>query len=215
VQVFRDGGSVDGSAPTWWITGGDVVRAPPPGVFHVKLARPHDVAGELLPEGEVTIDAETHGPRSGRLRVEGAYPGGCRFVTRITCFSRVSWFLAEHEIVSGDVAQIASVTAESDFNLPAAPLSTAFGARRRADGAATSWAVVTDGVSTVDVATVGAWSDTGSVRYEVGPDGRFRAIFPFEKRPCILYYHFLITPPMDHVHSPAPSMATDPECRII
>lgn len=64
-------------------------------------------------------------------------------------------------------------------------------------------------------ATVGAWSDAGAVRYEVGPDGRFRAIFPFERKPCVLYYHYLITPPMDHVHSPAPSMATDPECRVL
>jgi hypothetical protein len=170
---------------------------------------------ELLPEGEVRVEAETRGLRAGRLRVEGTYPGGFGFVTRISCFSRVSWILAEHEIVSGDTGQIASVIVESDFDLPAAPLATAFGARQRADGAATSWAVVTDRTSTVDVAAVGAWSETGSVRYEAGPDGRFRAIFPFEQRPCILYYHYLITPPMDHVHSPAPSMATDPECRVL
>ncbi|MSS70072.1 MAG: hypothetical protein EXS64_01135 [Candidatus Latescibacteria bacterium] len=170
---------------------------------------------ELLPEGEARIETETRGPRAGRLRVEGVYPGGFGFVTRITCFSRVSWILAEHEVVSGDVAQIASVIVESDFNLPAAPLSTAFGARQRGDGKSTTWAVVTDWTSTVDVAVVGAWSDAGSVRYESGPDGRFRAIFPFEQKPCILYYHYLITPPMDHVHSPAPSMATDPECRVL
>jgi len=170
---------------------------------------------ELLPEGEVRVEAETRGPRAGRLRVEGRYPGGYGFVTRVTCFSRVSWVLAEHEVVSGDAGQIASVVVESDFDLPAAPLSVAFGARQRADGKATSWAVVTDRASTVDVAAVGAWSDAGAVRYEVGPDGRFRAIFPVEQRPCVLYYHYLITPPMDHFHSPAPSMATDPECRVL
>ncbi len=169
----------------------------------------------LATEGEVRIEAETHGPRSARLRVEGAYAGGYGFVIRITFFSGVSWFRAEHEVVSGDVSQIASVVAESEFNLPEAPLLSAFGARERADGEATSWAVVTDNTSTVDVAVVGAWSETGAVRYEVEPDGRFRAIFPFEKQPCILYAHYLITPPMDHHHTPAAAMATDLECRII
>ena len=170
---------------------------------------------ELLPEGEARITAETRGPRAARLRVEGRYPGGLGFATRITCFSRVSWILAEHEVVSGDVGQVASVAVESNFHLPEAPLFTAFGARQRADGNATSWAVVTDRVCTVDVATVGAWSEAGPVRYEAEPDGRFRTIFPFAQRPCVIYYHYLITPPMDHHHSPAPSMPTDPVCRVM
>ncbi len=169
----------------------------------------------LVTEGEVRIEAETRGPRSARLRVEGAYAGGYGFVVRMTFFSGVSWFRAEHEVVSGDVSQIASVIAESDFYLPEAPVSTAFGARERADGEATSWAVVTDNTSTVDVAAAGAWSETGAVRYEVEPDGRFRAIFPFGRQPCILYAHYLITPPMDHHHTPAAAMATDLECRVI
>jgi hypothetical protein len=149
------------------------------------------------------------------LRVEGTYPGGYGYTTLLTFVSGKSWFLAGHEIVSGDLAQVASVAIEADFNLPAGPLSTAFGARRRADGNATSWAVVTDGALTVDVAAVGAWSGAGSVRYEAGADGRFRAVFPFEGRPCAVYYHYLLCPPDDVNNTPAAAMAADPECRVI
>ncbi|MSS73782.1 MAG: hypothetical protein EXS64_20180 [Candidatus Latescibacteria bacterium] len=170
---------------------------------------------ELSPEGEAQVTAETHGPWSARLRVEGTYPGGYGYTTLITFVSGKSWFLAEHEITSGDLDPIASVLVEADFHLPAGPLSSAFGARRRADGNATSWAVVTDGVLAVDTATVGAWSETGSVRYEVGPDGRFRALFPFENRPCAIYYHYLLCPPDDVNNTPAAAMAADPECRVI
>ncbi len=170
---------------------------------------------ELCPEGETRVTVETQGPWSARLRAEGAYPGGYRFITALTFVSGKSWLMAEHEVVSGDVAQVASVVVEADFNLPAGPLSTAFGARRRADGRPTSWVVVTDGVLTVDAATVGAWSETGSVRHEVEPDGRFRAIFPFESRSCVTYFHYLLCPPDDVNNTPAAAMAADPECRVI
>ena len=170
---------------------------------------------ELVVEGEVEIEAETHGPRSGRLRVEGAYPDGYRFVTRLTFYSGVSWFRVEHEVVEGDVSEIASFVAEVDCNLGAAPIMSAFGARQGADGQAASWAVLTDDESTVDAAVPDAWSEAGSVRHEVRADGQFRMIFPFEGKPRVLYYHFLITPPMDHYHTPAAAMVTDLACRVL
>lgn len=168
----------------------------------------------LFPSGEVRIDIQTRGPRSARLRVDGTYGGGYEFVAHLTFYSGVSWFRAEHEIVSGDVSQIASLVVESTFNLPDAPLVTAFGARQRADGEGTSWAVVTDNAATVDVAAVGAWSGKEAVRYEVEANGRFRTLFPCLEKPAILYMHYLTTPPMDHHHTPAAAMATDPECRV-
>jgi hypothetical protein len=169
----------------------------------------------LFPSGEVRIDIRTRGPRSARLRVDGTYGGGYEFVAHMTFYSGVSWFRAEHEVVSGDVSQIATVVVESNFSLPDGPLHSAFGARQRADGEGTSWAVVTDNTSTVDVAAVGAWSGKAAVRYEVEPNGRFRTIFPFPGQPCILYVHYLTTPPMDHHHTPAAAMATDLECRVM
>ncbi len=170
---------------------------------------------ELLPEGEAQVTVETRGPWSARLRVEGVYPGGYAFLTRMTFVSGKSWFLAEHQVTSGDLAQVAAVVVEADFHLPAGPLASAFGARTRADGHATSWAVVTDGALTVDVATVGAWSQKGAVRYEVGPDGRFQVIFPFSENPCAIYFHYLLCPPDDVANTPAAAMAADPECRVI
>jgi hypothetical protein len=53
------------------------------------------------------------------------------------------------------------------------------------------------------------------VRYEVGQDGRFRTLFPFERRPCAIYYHYLLCPPDDVINTPAAAMAADPECRVI
>ncbi len=169
----------------------------------------------LFPSGEVLIDVETRGPRSARLRVDGTYGGGYGFVAYLTFYSGVSWFRAEHEVVSGDVSQIATVVVENTFNLPDAPLVSAFGARQRADGEGTSWAVVTDNTATVDVAAVGAWSGRGSVRYEVEASGRFRTVFPSAGEPGVFYVHYLTTPPMDHRHTPAAAMATDLECRVI
>ncbi len=169
----------------------------------------------LFPSGEVRIDVETRGPRTARLRVDGTYGGGYEFVAYLTFFSGVSWFRAEHEVVSGDVSQIATVVVENTFNLPDGPLVTAFGARQRSDGEGTSWAVVTDNTATVDVAAVGAWSRKGSVRYEVEANGRFRTLFPSLEKPGILYMHYLTTPPMDHHHTPAAAMATELECRVM
>ena len=169
----------------------------------------------LFPSGEVRIDVETRGPRTARLRVDGTYGGGYEFVAYLTFFSGVSWFCAEHEVVSGDVSQIATVVVENTFNLPDGPLVTAFGARQRSDGEGTSWAVVTDNTATVDVAAVGAWSRKGSVRYEVEANGRFQTLFPSLEKPGILYMHYLTTPPMDHHHTPAAAMATELECRVM
>ena len=169
----------------------------------------------LFPSGEVRIDVETRGPRSARLRVDGTYGDGYEFVAYLTFYSGVSWFRAEHEVVSGDVSQIATVVVENTFSLPDGPLVSAFGARQRADGEGTSWAVVTDNAATVDVAAVGAWSGTGSVRYEVEANGRFRTVFPSPGAPGVFYVHYLTTPPMDHHHTPAAAMATDLECRVI
>ena len=170
---------------------------------------------ELTPEGEASIEVETRGPRAGRLRVEGTYPGGYRFVNRLTFFSNVSWFATEHTVVSGDMSEIAFLVAESDFDLRAGPLMSAFGARQRSDGRATSWAVATDNESTVDAAVLDAWSEAGCVRYEVDAEGRFRAILPFDGKTAVLYYHFLITPPMDHHHAPAAAMVAGPVCRVL
>ena len=170
---------------------------------------------ELTPEEAAAVEVETRGPRAGRLRVEGTYPGGYRFVNRLTFFSNVSWFATEHTVVSGDMSEIAFLVAESDFDLRAAPLMSAFGARQRSDGRATSWAVATDNESTVDAAVLDAWSEAGCVRYEVDADGRFRAILPFEGKTAVLYYHFLITPPMDHHHAPAAAMVAAPVCRVL
>ncbi len=169
----------------------------------------------LFPSGEVRIDVETRGPRSARLRVDGTYGGGYEFVAYLTFFSGVSWFRAEHRVVSGDMSQIATVVVENTFSLPDGPLLSAFGARQRADGEGTSWAVVTDSAATVDVAAVGAWSGKGSVRYEVEANGRFRTVFPSPVEPGVFYVHYLTTPPMDHHHTPAAAMATDLECRVI
>ena len=171
----------------------------------------------LFPSGEVRIDIETRGPRSARLRVDGTYGGGYEFVAYLTFYSGVSWFKAEHELVSGDVSQIASVVVESTFNLPDAPLVTPpLERRQRADGEGTSWAVVTDNSRRPWTwRSVGAWSGKDAVRYEVEPNGRFRTIFPFPGQPCIMYVHYLTTPPMDHHHTPAAAMATDLECRVM
>lgn len=170
---------------------------------------------ELLPEGEVRIAVETRGPWSARLRVEGSYPAGLAFLTRMTFVSGKSWFRAEHQVTGEDLSQVEAVALEVDLCLPAGPLTTAFGARTRADGVPTSWAVLTDGALTVDLAAVGAWSERGAVRFEISPDGGSRTIFPFEGRPCAIYCHYLLCPPDDVANTPAAAMAAEPECRVV
>ena len=170
---------------------------------------------ELLPEGVVRIEIEARGPWAGRLRVEGAYPDGYAFTTRLDFVSGRSWFGARHTITTGDRSRIRAIVVEAACDLPAAPLATAFGARTRSDGVPTTWAVVTDGVLTVDVAVSDAWTRTGYVRYECDADGAFRALFPYDGRPSEIYYHYLLCPPDDIRNTPAAAMVAGVECRVV
>ena len=170
---------------------------------------------ELLPEGDVRIEVEKSGPWAGRLRVEGAYPDGYAFTTRLDFVSGRSWFGARHTITAGDRSRVRAIVVEAAFDLPAAPLATAFGARTRSDGVPTTWAVVTDGVLTVDVAVSDAWTKTGYVRYECDADGTFRALFPYDGRPNEIYYHYLLCPPDDIRNTPAAAMVAGVECRVV
>ena len=170
---------------------------------------------ELMPEGPVTLKTETRGPWAGRLHVEGTYPEGYAFLTDLTFVSSKTWFLARHQIVSGNTSQIKAIHIESHFNLPDGPLTSAFGARTRADGVGTGWAVVTDGVHTVDIATPHAWFAARSVRYECEPNGLFRAMYPFENRACQIYYHYLSGPPDDIKNTPAAAMVAGLRVRQI
>ncbi|MGA1196615.1 MAG: hypothetical protein ACO36I_08980 [Candidatus Latescibacterota bacterium] len=164
---------------------------------------------KLDPIGTVTVTPETQGPWASRLRVEGHYPENYAFVTYLTFVSSKSWFLAEHQIVSGNRNQIASIQFTSHYDLSSGPLSTATGARIRHDGTATSWTIITDGTHTVDIAILDAWTPTGAVRCETDAEGQFRAIYPFNNRPCRMYVHVLHGPPDDIVNTPAPAMAAE------
>ncbi|MDP6777446.1 MAG: hypothetical protein QGI83_11860 [Candidatus Latescibacteria bacterium] len=170
---------------------------------------------ELLPVGDVEIQVETRGPWAGRLRVTGTYPDGYAFATRLDFVSGRSWFGARHTISEGDRSRIRATVVEAAFDLPAAPLATAFGARTRADAVPTTWGVVTDGVLTVDVATTDAWTRTGYVRYECDADGAFRALFPYDGRPCEIFYHYLYCAPDDIRNTPAAAMVAGVECRVV
>jgi len=166
--------------------------------------------GQILnPTGSVTVTPETQGPWAGRLRVEGHYPENYAFVTHLTFVSSKSWFLADHKIVSGNLNQIEAIQFASHYDLSSGPLSTATGARIRHDGTTTSWTVITDGTHTVDIAILDAWTPTGAVRCETDADGLFRAIYPFNNRPCRIYVHVLHGPPDDIVNTPAPAMAAE------
>ena len=107
------------------------------------------------------------------------------------------------------------VVFEDTLDLEDGPLTSAYGSRLNSHGDAGCWAVVTDGISTVDVAAYDAWSSAGSVRYEIEPDGRFRIIAPYTSDPIRTFYHFLITPPADHYHTPAAAMVADPHIRLL
>ncbi len=170
---------------------------------------------ELPPEGEVRIEVEASGPWAGRLRIQGSYPDGYAFTTRLDFVSGRSWFGARHAITAGDRSRIRALVVEAAFDLPEAPLATAFGARTRSDGVPTTWAVVTDGVLTVDVAVSDAWTRTDYVRYECDSDGAFRALFPYDGRPNEIYYHYLLCPPDDIRNTPAAAMVAGVECRVV
>jgi hypothetical protein len=170
--------------------------------------------GKVLNPSHATITVETNGPRTGRIRAAGEYNGSLFYTSRITFYSGVSWYRHTFEL-SGDTNAIASVVFEDTFDLAEGPLIAAFGARVNSHGHPTSWAVVTDGVSTIDIATREAWNDKGHVRYESEPDGRFRVIAPFTDKPIETFYHFLITPPADHYHTPAGAMVAEPHLRLL
>lgn len=167
---------------------------------------------ELVPEGRVAIALERKGPWMGRLRIEGAYPGGFGFVTHLTFVSSKSWYLAEHRITSGDRSRIQGLCVETPFDLPDGPLSSAFGARMRHDGTPTFWVVFTDGSCTIDIAVLNAWTSGGAVRCEVGPDGLFRARDPLADGLSQHYVHVLHGPPDDVKNTPAPAMAAELSC---
>jgi hypothetical protein len=140
--------------------------------------------------------------------VEGRIEGGYRFACRLDFVSGKSWYLADFRLLSGDLSKVEAVVFEQVFDLPGAPLSTAFGSRTTAEGLPTNWSVTTDGAHTVDVAALDAWSVVGSVRHEVDSDGRFRLIFPFaEGGSCRAYYHYLGCPPDDTRNTSAAAMA--------
>ena len=165
--------------------------------------------GQILKPTDVSVTPETSGPCAGRLRVEGSYGPGITFTHRITFYARVSWFKVDIEL-HGNVAD-AELILESTLNLEAGPVTCASGARQRSDGRATSWTVVTDGESTVDIASIDSWMGANSVRFEVDTEARARAILPVVNPIPSVWYHFLVTPPADHFHTPAAAMPTDLE----
>lgn len=167
----------------------------------------------LAPNPVVSIAVETAGPRTGRVRIDGAYSDSLAFTSLITFYSGVSWYRHTFTL-EGDTDTVDAVVFEDRFDLGEGPLTTAFGARVNSHGSPTNWAVVTDGVSTVDIAAYDAWSAGGYVRYESETDGTFRVIAPWSGRPVVTFYHFLITPPADHYHTPAPAMVADPHISI-
>ena len=169
---------------------------------------------ELVLTGSVELDIETSGPRTGRIRITGDYPDGISFTSHITFYSGVSWYRHSFAL-QGDRTAIASVVFEDRFDLQEGPLLSAFASRVNNSGQPTSWAVVTDGVSTIDIATRDAGNDSGSVRYESESNGRFRVIAPYTGDPIVTFYHFLITPPADHYHTPAAAMVADPHIRLM
>ena len=169
-----------------------------------------DNGDELSPTGETQITAETAGPWAGRLYVEGTYPQGFAFVTHLTFVSSKSWFIAEHSITNGDRKRIRAIRFDCHFDLKSGPLSVASGARVRKDGVSTTWTVITDGVHTVDLAILNAWSRGAEyVRCETDASGAFRAIYPYADRPCKFYAHVLHGPPDDIKNTPAPAMAAE------
>ena len=167
----------------------------------------------LVLKDAVKLGIETSGPRAGRIRITGDYPDGISFTSHITFYSGVSWYRHAFSL-TGNFADIASVVFEDTFDLAEGPLLSAFGSRVNSFGQPTSWAVVTDGVSTIDIATQNARGNSGSVRYESEADGRFRVIAPYSGNPIVTFYHFLITPPADHYHTPAAAMVAPPHIHI-
>lgn len=173
----------------------------------------HD--GTQLAQGQsVSAEIETSGPRTGTIAFTGTFDGGIDFTSHLTFYSGVSWY--RHVLtLSGNTDDIASVQLNDTFDLAEGTLLTAYGARTNSVGTPTSWAVVTDDVSTIDVAVTKAWSDAGYVRYESEADGKFRIIAPFTGEPIVAFYHFLITPPADEYHTPAGAMVADPQLKLI
>jgi hypothetical protein len=167
---------------------------------------------KLVPNGPVSVITEARGPWMGRLCIEGDYPGGYEFSTRITFVSSKSWYLVEHRILSGDRSRIRAIQMETHFDLSAGPLSSAFGARVRHDGLPTNWVVFTDGIYTVDVAILHAWTGDGAVRCEIDADGQFRAIMPYADSLSRYYVHVLHGPPDDIKNTPAAAMAAELRC---
>ena len=165
--------------------------------------------GQILKPTDVSVTPETCGPCAGRIRAEGSYGSTITFTHRITFYARVSWFKVDIEL-HGNVAD-AELVLESTLNLKAGPVTCASGARQRSDGRATSWTVVTDGESTVDIASIDSWMGANSVRFEVDTEARARAILPVVNPIPSVWYHFLVTPPADHFHTPAAAMPTDLE----
>ena len=74
--------------------------------------------------------------------------------------------------------------------------------------------VVTNDESTVDIASMDGWGETGAVRFESNVDARIRVLLPAAGEIPSLWYHYLITPPADHHHTPAPAMPTELEVRF-
>jgi hypothetical protein len=161
----------------------------------------------------VEIQVETPGPRTGRIRVTGDYSETLSFTSHITLYSGVSWYRHSFAL-SGDTDDVASVVFEDTFDLAEGTLLSAFGSRVNSWDDPTSWAVITDGVSTIDVAATNAWGNTGYVRYESEADGVFRVIAPHTGEPIVTFYHFLITPPADHYHTPAGAMVAEPHIQL-
>jgi hypothetical protein len=167
----------------------------------------------LSPEGEVQIQAETRGPLTARLRVEGEYGQGFRFRTFLTFVSGKSWFQAVHQVTEGDLEAVEAVLFDFRLNLADHPVTTNFGAGEGWNGVPISWIVVTDQKSTIDVAALDMWSGSRFGDLRIEPDGRFTTRFPQVDRPCRLFVHYLLGPPDDLKNTPAVAMASPLDCR--
>ncbi len=163
-----------------------------------------------LHPNNVTVITETRGPCEGRLRIEGSYGSAITFTQYLTFYKSVSWFKVDTEL-SGDTENVEAMRIESSLDLSSGPISSASGARQRSDSRPISWVVVTDDESTVDVAAMDAWTPSNDIRFVVDPGPRLTAVLPVADTIPSLWYHFLVTPPADHFHTPAAAMPTDQE----
>ncbi|MBK37003.1 MAG: hypothetical protein CME26_15920 [Gemmatimonadetes bacterium] len=80
--------------------------------------------------------------------------------------------------MTGKVSDGTRLQIDTDLDLRVNPVQVASGARQRNDGHPTSWMVVTNDESTVDIASMDGWGETGAVRFESNVDARIRVLLP-------------------------------------